>query len=181
VRRLVLWFAVTALTVAMIACVGGYLLFTRPQVDALTKADAIVVLGGAQDGRIDYGMNLAREGYADTVVISNDYGEHDPVIQRACEASNATIQVFCFIPDPWTTRGEAMFVARLARERGWSHVIVVSWNYHMVRARYIFDQCFGGEITMRPVPTDYGSNPLFWAYTYGYQYAAWIKAAILGC
>ena len=33
-------------------------------------------------------------------------------------------------------------------------MIVVSWNYHMVRARYIFSQCFDGGVTMRPVPRD---------------------------
>lgn len=180
-RRLLVWLTVTALVLGAIAGVGGYFLFTRPQVDALSKADAIVVLGGDKDGRIDYGFELARQGYADTVVVSNDYGENDPMIQRACASGTATITVECFIPHPWTTRGEAMHIAKLARERGWHHVIVVSWNYHMARARYIFEKCFDGELTMRPVPRTYDFNVFGWAHTYAYQYAAWVKAAILRC
>ena len=73
----------------------------------------------------------------------------------ACAAGTATITVICFRPDPFTTRGEAMFAARLAKQNNWSHVIVVSWNHHMVRARYIFGQCFAGTVTMRPVPRSY--------------------------
>jgi uncharacterized SAM-binding protein YcdF (DUF218 family) len=181
VRRLLVWLTVTALAVSSIAGVAGYMMFTRPHVDELTKADAIVVLGGDKDGRIDYGFELARQGYADTVVVSNDYGENDPMIQQACSSGTETITVVCFIPDPWTTRGEAMFTAQLARERGWDHVIVVSWNYHMVRARYIFAKCFDGELTMRPVPRSYDFDILGWAHTYAYQYAAMVKAVMVGC
>lgn len=180
-RRLLIWLAVTTLVVVAVAGVGGYMLFTRPQVDQLSKADAIVVLGGDKDGRIDYGFELARQGYADTVVVSNDYGENDPMIQRACASGTATITVVCFVPHPWTTRGEAIFTAKLAREHGWKHVIVVSWNYHMVRARYIFEKCFDGELTMRPVPRTYDLNVIGWAHTYAYQYAAMVKATVLGC
>jgi uncharacterized SAM-binding protein YcdF (DUF218 family) len=60
-------------------------------------------------------------------------------------------------------------------------VIVVSWNYHMVRARYIFGQCFAGTVTMRPVPRSYDYSAARWAETYAYQFFALAKAATLGC
>ncbi|AQA01548.1 hypothetical protein BVC93_02880 [Mycobacterium sp. MS1601] len=180
-RRLLIWTTATALVVATVAGVVGYVLFTRPHGDVLGKADAIVVLGGDQDGRIDYGLQLARQGYADTVVIADSYPADYPVIRRACASSTARIEVVCFVPDPWSTLGEAMFASRMARERGWQHLIVVSWNFHMVRARYIFEKCFDGELTMRPTPRDYDYDIFYWGYVYAYQYAALLKAATLPC
>lgn len=176
--------AFLVVVLAVVPGVAGYFLFTRPHVDPLTRADAIVVLGGENDGRLQYGLDLARQGYADTVVLSNSY-DNDPQdsadFRRACASGTATITVVCFTPDPFTTRGEAMYTARLAKERNWSHVIVVSWNFHMVRARYIFGQCYGGAVTMAPVPRSYDYSVQRWFVTYTYQYFALGKALLLGC
>lgn len=180
---MVIALAATVAAVAVLA-VSGYLLFTRPHGDPLTHADAIVVLGGERDGRLAYGLDLARQGYADTVVLSDSYSAGGPdgaEYRRACASGTATITVICFRPDPFSTRGEAMYVARLAKENHWTHVIVVSWNFHMVRARYIFGQCFDGTVTMRPVPRSYDYSVLQWAHTYAYQFVALGKAAVLGC
>ncbi len=165
--------------------VAGYFLFTRPHVDPLSRADAIIVLGGENDGRLQYGLSLAQQGYAATVVLSNSYDDRSETdkaeYRRACAAGTAVITVICFTPDPYTTRGEAMFTARLAQQHNWTHVIVVSWNYHMVRARYIFHQCFDGAVTMRPVPRGYDFALPRWALQYAYQYTALVKAFVLGC
>ncbi|WP_174519058.1 YdcF family protein [Gordonia desulfuricans] len=185
-RRAGLIVAVAAL-VATAAFYGlGYQLFYRDHSDPLRHADAIVVLGGEHDGREDYGLQLAREGYASTVVISNPYlDDHSKsntqLMQRVCSAGTDTIEVICFDPDPSTTRGEAMKVQQLAEERGWTSVIVVSWRYHLVRARYIFGQCFDGDVVMRAVPRTYPSSFAFWSHVYAYQYGGLVKAAVLGC
>ncbi|OYN79898.1 YdcF family protein [Mycolicibacterium sphagni] len=181
-----------AVAIVVVICLGfvgilgvtGFVLFNRPHADPLTKADAIIVLGGENDGRVQYGLRLAEQGYAETVVLSNSYSEYgaDAVVyRRACASSTATVTVICFRPDPFTTRGEAMYVTQLAKQRNWTHVIVVSWNFHMVRARYIFHQCFDGSVTMRPVPRTYDYSPWKWATVYAYQYSALIKALVLGC
>lgn len=174
----------TCLGMVAILGVTGYFLFTRPHGDPLTKADAIVVLGGENDGRLQYGLSLAKEGYAHTVVLSDSY-RGDPVdmpdYQRACASGTPTVTVICFYPSPYTTRGEAMYLTRLAKAHNWTHVIVVSWNYHMVRARYIFHQCFGGSVTMHPVPRSYDYTPLRWAKEYAYQFGGLVKAFLLGC
>lgn len=162
----------------------GYRLFTVDHSDVLRKADAIVVLGGEHDGREDYGLSLARAGYADTVLISDPYWPRTPedaLMDRVCGQPPPGIEVRCLRPEPSTTRGEAMFTARLARERGWSRIIVVSWRFHLVRARYIFRQCFGGDLVMRSVPRAYDFSPSMWGFTYGYQYAGLAKATILRC
>lgn len=176
--------ATICLGIGAVLGVAGYYLFNRPHADPLTKADAIIVLGGDNDGRLQYGLSLAEQGYADTVVLSNAYIDNPvglPDFNRACASGTATITVVCFVPSPYTTRGEAMYVSRLAKERNWTHVIVVSWNYHMVRARYILHQCFSGTVTMRPVPRTYDYSPVRWASEYAYQYIALVKAFVVGC
>jgi uncharacterized SAM-binding protein YcdF (DUF218 family) len=177
---------VAVVWLAIIATLGvtGFVLFSRPQADPLAKADAIIVLGGENDGRLQYGLSLAEQGYADTVVLSNSYlGSPADLLdlEQACASGTATVTVICFVPWPYTTRGEAMYLARLAKQHNWTHVIVVSWNYHMVRARYIFHQCFDGNVTMRPVPRSYDFTVVRWAWEYAYQYTALLKAFVLGC
>ena len=175
-----LLFLALAIPVVLVSSVGvgGYLAFTKARVDPLVAADAIVVLGGEHDGREAYGISLARQGLATTVVLSDPYGSSDPTMKKACAASTSQFEVLCIPPSPSTTRGEAMFTETLARERGWNHVIVVTWRYHLPRARYIFDQCFDGTVTMRPTPRAYDFSLVEWEFTYLYQSAGFVKAGV---
>ena len=162
--------------------ISGYLLFTKAGVDTLQRADAIIVLGGAHDGREDYGLRLAREGWASTVVISNPYGPDDPVMRRVCH-DTSDIEVICRRPEPSTTRGEALFTRQLADARSWSKVIVVSWRYHLPRARLVFRQCFSdrpGAAIMTPVPQLFPYSALEWEFVYAYQFGGLAKAIALG-
>ncbi|MGA9871769.1 MAG: YdcF family protein [Rhodococcus sp. (in: high G+C Gram-positive bacteria)] len=182
IRRNLLLLLAVVLPVLVVSTVGvgGYLTFTRAHMDAVEPVDAIIVLGGEHDGREAYGVSLAEQGVADTVVLSNPYGDQDPVMKKYCDTRTDDYTVLCEKPEPGTTRGEAIFTERLAAERGWDHVMVVSWRYHLPRARYIFDQCFGGEATMRAVPRTYNFSLVYWEYTYLYQLAGFAKAAIQG-
>ena len=182
-RRLGISMLAIVVVLTIGAGVVGFLLFNRDQGDPLQKADAIVVLGGEWDGRVDYGLDLARSGYADTVVLSDGYGDHRlREVTDACDRGPTGIRVICFRPDPYTTQGEAKYTAQLARRYQWTRLIVVSWNYHLVRARYIFRQCFDGALIMRPVPRSYADVGVArWAWIYAYQYTALIKAAVIGC
>lgn len=162
---------------------SGTLLFARAKADPLKRADAIVVLGGEHDGREAFGLKLAEQGYADTVLLSNPYPAWDKVMRSSC-APRRDIQVICLPPMPSTTRGEALMTRELADELGWKNVIVVSWRYHLPRARKIFDECFASEsreVIMRDVPRVYPFSVAEWQYTYLYQYGGWVKADIVGC
>lgn len=162
---------------------SGTILFARATADPLKKADAIVVLGGEHDGREAYGVKLAEQGYAETVLLSNPYAASDKTMKKAC-APRRDIRVICQRPAPLTTRGEAMMTRALADKYGWTSVIVVSWRYHLPRARKIFDQCFTSptrRAIMRDVPRTYPFSVAQWQFTYLYQYGGWVKAEILGC
>jgi uncharacterized SAM-binding protein YcdF (DUF218 family) len=162
--------------------ISGHFLFADAGVDPLQRADAIIVLGGEHDGREDYGLKLAREGWASTVVMSNPYGPDDPVMRRVCH-DTVDIQVVCRRPEPFSTRGEAIFTRQLADARSWTKVIVVSWRYHLPRARLIFRQCFNdqpGSAVMAAVPRRYQYSLLEWELVYAYQFGGLAKAVALG-
>lgn len=160
----------------------GTLFFAHARPDPLAKVDAIVVLGGEHDGREAYGLKLAEQGYASTVLMSDPYGPRDPVMKRLCRRQ-ADIEVICRPPVPSTTRGEALMTRALAEQRGWRSVIVISWRYHLPRARRIFDVCFGAPdrtVIMRDVPRTYPFSVAQWQYTFLYQYGGFVKAEIQG-
>ena len=174
-----------AVVVAFLLLMGasGYFIFTEASGDRLQRVDAVVVLGGEHDGREDYGIGLAREGWAPTVVLSNPYPATDSVMQRVCSPSGGGVEVLCVRPSTLTTRGEAEMMRRLATEKSWHKVIVVTWNYHIPRARMVFRQCFSHEpndVVMQAVPRSYGYSPAKWELIYAYQYFALAKAILQG-
>lgn len=174
--------AAVVVIVVLNVTLSGYMLFSNAKVDELQRADAIVVLGGEHDGREDYGLQLARDGWAPTVVLSNPYPAGDAVMQRACRA-RPDVEVICVRPRLLTTRGEAMVVRTMASERAWQKIIVVSWRYHLPRARMVFRQCYSEQrdaTVMAAVPRDYRFSPLQWDVVYAYQFAGFAKAILQG-
>lgn len=179
-RRVVLLMSFSTAVVLVALAIAGGRVYAHAPFDPLQKVDAIVVLGGAHDGREKYGIDLARRGYAREVVLSDPYRHSDASMREFCSTEVPDVRVTCFVPDPRTTRGEAEGVQALVARNGWHRIMVISWRYHLPRARFIFDRCVDAEVVMRPVPRDYHSNPLQWAYRYLYQTAGFVKAALLG-
>lgn len=151
--------------------------YVRPQREQPASADAILVLGGAHDGREALGLRLAREGYAPRVLISNPY-EDSPLINRICHGGYS-FEVVCFDPSPRTTRGEGRYLADQARAHGWDRVIVVTFTPHISRARYVLGKCWSGELLFVDTRPDL-SIPR-WAYDYLYQSASYVKAVFEDC
>jgi len=87
-----------------------------------------------------------RAGVAPTLVISDGHDPNWPAANRLCAEGSPGFQVVCFTPDPYSTRGEARGFARLARERGWRSVVVVTSTFHVTRARMLFRRCFRGRV-----------------------------------
>ena len=169
--------AVALLAAVVVAGLAGVPVFVRPQVDPPRTADAILVVGGdAPAPRVQRGFELARAGFARHVVLSNPGGQ----VARHCATRDPAFSVECFDPDPRSTRGEARELGRLAAERHWRTVIVVTYTPHISRARYIMGKCFDGDLVMDAVPVDL-SVP-YWAWMYLYQGAGFAKAVLLsGC
>ena len=166
-------FAVAVLV--LVIALAGYPVYVNPQVDPLRKADAILVVGGAEPGpRYRYAFDLARQGWAPHLVVSDP----DRQLTGACAAHHPGFTVHCFVPDPRTTLGEARELRRLAAENHWHTVIVVTYRPHISRARYIMGKCYDGELIMSPSSTHLSVPE--WAWMYVYQSAGYVKSLVAG-
>ena len=130
-------------------------LFVWPRVDAPVPADAVVVLDGDRPRRLAAGAALAASGCAPVLVVVRCESVAPELLGRA----GLPFEVVSFVPEPPTTRGEARAVARLARERGWRRLVVVTSTHHVTRARLIFRRALdcelrfvGAGFTRRRVP-----------------------------
>ena len=134
------------------------------------RVDAIVVLGGPGD-RLAKGLELAHQGRAPVLVIS----EGLPVPPRLCRPQGQALKVICFQPEPGTTRGEAEFVGRLAKQYRWRSMVLVTTPDQDTRARIRFGRCFGDSIYVVTTPLPASQ----WIYHIAYQWAASFKAVVL--
>jgi uncharacterized SAM-binding protein YcdF (DUF218 family) len=141
VRRLVLPVLVL-LVAAWVAVVARFVLW--PVQDEPLHADAVVVLAGDQL-RLGKALELMTRRVAPTLVISDGLAPGWRQANRLCRGG-ARFRVVCFRPDPYSTRGEARAVARMAAARGWRSVLVVTSTYHVTRARLLFDRCVAARV-----------------------------------
>jgi uncharacterized SAM-binding protein YcdF (DUF218 family) len=124
--------------------------------DPAGKADALIVLSDDNfyADRATRAAELLREGKAPLVVASGrrlrpnagiaELMEHD-LVERGVPKD----KIVRLAHDADSTREEAEALARLAKERKWRSVIVVTSNYHTRRARYIFRRVFPQDIEVR--------------------------------
>jgi uncharacterized SAM-binding protein YcdF (DUF218 family) len=161
----------------LVACL---LIVFDPTVNRATHADAVVVLGPpTEDGRLETGLTLIKQGYASNLVISLNSPKQWQA-RQVCEDPPRGASVTCFTPDPATTQGEAQEIRRLAAAHHWSTAIVVTSTYHVSRARMILKRCFDGRLEV--VAARSHISPLGWAYQFAYQTGGYLKAAISrGC
>jgi uncharacterized SAM-binding protein YcdF (DUF218 family) len=166
--------------VFIVVVVAGVPVYVRPHVDPLRHADAILILGGPDYERYVYGLDLGSQGWTPNVVVSNPHGADDPWLTDFCANPQTRFKLYCFTPDPPTTKGEGRELQRLASQHGWRTIIVVTARPHISRARFILDQCFEGDLLMAPIPTQL-SAPI-WVFQYVYQTAGWVRALLqTGC
>ena len=120
-------------------------LFVWPETDTAPRtADAVVVLSGGRGHRLAEGRRLIAQGVSDTLVISDGLDPGWVEAFRLCKSGRA----ICFTPDPYSTQGEARWIAQEAKERGWDSVVVVTSSYHVRRTRMIVERCFHGDLAV---------------------------------
>ena len=101
------------------------------------------------------GLELIGDGVASNLVVSRGS-------DRLCGTQH-DFAVYCFVPDPDDTRGEAEAVGRIAAQEGWHHLVVVTSDYHATRAGLLFGRCFSGTVDVTAAHSDKSPLPLLWA------------------
>ena len=172
-RRVSRWRAAgLSLVALLIGWLGtAYAIFQHPSVDNPSKADAIVVLGEPDEPALDKALSLIDQGLSANLVLLIPYG---PPPQ--CSSPPHGVSVFCVVPDPLTTRGDAQSIGALAAKHDWDHLVVVTWTSHISRSRMLIERCFDGIVQM----VDYRQNlsASQWLKEYIYQSGAYIKAFV---
>jgi uncharacterized SAM-binding protein YcdF (DUF218 family) len=167
VTRRILLLLGTLLGAWLIACA---FLFVWPHTDPVPrKADAVVVLSGGRDSRLDPALALVRRGVAPLLVISSP--RQDPKWRTARELCSAQptgrFRVLCFEAVPFSTQGEARAIGRLARTHHWKNVVVVTSTYHVTRARMLIRRCYPGALSMVGTGAAWWRLPEEWAFETG--------------
>jgi uncharacterized SAM-binding protein YcdF (DUF218 family) len=144
-RRRIALAIVLVLLAALLAATARWILW--PPADAPpAHADAVVVLGGGGSERLSKGVELMEEGIAPVLVISDAENSGTERARELCADGDPDFEVVCVSPDPARTQGEARVTARLAEERGWKSIVVVTSDYHATRAGWLFGRCFGYDV-----------------------------------
>lgn len=152
------------------ACVRYLVL---PTTDPVRRTEAVLVL--ASPGGIaalnfhaktmDAGANLVFSVTPDMMQL--------PEYQHLCAKHGIT----CFAPEPSTTAGEAIGFSRIAGERGWRSVTVITHRSHISRTRMLMKRHFTGEVRMSVMDAQF--DPQTWIYAFAYETGAFIKAALI--
>lgn len=172
-----IWFIVLPIAIVfLLTAMGGILVVADP----LQKADAIVVLSGGDEHRIDEAIRLYQEEYADTIILTEtgafleefnaEYSK-----ERQLVLLNAGIPGGAIMITPWnaaSTRDEAKDVKALLQSKHPKVLLVVTDPYHTLRTRMIWEEVFEGtetEILVRPVRDSWYSSSTWWLSKAGWK------------
>jgi uncharacterized SAM-binding protein YcdF (DUF218 family) len=164
------WLRAAGLPVVALWGALSAVLFVWPSLDPIkgARADAILVMGGPGP-RLQVALELAKEHAAPVMLVSV------ASVRWNCPSLDVPgVRVECFRPDPFTTQGEARYVAGQARVHGWHSLIVVSSVPQSTRARLRVERCFHGTVKV------VGARPSLASWTYGviYEWGALVKALV---
>lgn len=138
--------------------------------DELQPADAILVLGDDNypADRAARGAELFHGRWAPVVVASGRYlrpyaSVSDLMARDLAERGVAAEHIVPLRHNAASTRQEAREIGKLAQERRWRRLIVVTSSYHTRRTRYVFRDVLPAEIELRVTPaTDVNFDPDTW-------------------
>ena len=123
--------------------------------NASKGADAIIILSGGRMTRTPKGLDLWQKGFAPLIFLTNEQPRNSnyqhleisnlEFAKRVAAQSNANVP-WAVIPSisggGTSTFDEAVDTLRLAKERDWRRIIIVTDHFHTRRALYAFEKVF---------------------------------------
>lgn len=167
------------LALAVVVAAVGIPFFAAPAQDTLLaaeRADAVVVLGPAEPGRIRLAEEIA-EAHPGAVVLISSTERNGRFVHSECGRSEP-VPVVCFSAEPFTTAGEAVAIEKEASAHSWKEVAFVTSLPHVSRARRVMEQCTAVDVLVLAAGSP--RAPSDWTYAYLYQLAASVKEVLTG-
>ena len=170
--------------------------------DPLSHADAIFVLAGTRAERFLEAVDLYRQGYASTIVLSPGIVESAEFRLRAQGipfptdaelARDAMIRmgipagsIVTPFEDIDNTAAEGLLLRTLSRQHRWTRVIIVTSKYHTRRAGFAFRRALRGTdvtIVVRATRYDDADPARWWHYRSDLRFVLleWQKLAAYWC
>ena len=124
------------------------------------RADAVVVLSGDGEARVDMALNVFTEGGAPLIVLSGGLDAPPFSLTAQALARNAIEKGIApdrlvLEADSGNTRQQAVNVVAMAMDRGWTKLLLVASHYHSFRAFLTFVRALrdAGQLeTIRVMP-----------------------------
>ena len=124
----------------------------------LARADAIVVLAGQDaQARLDSGVNLLRGQVAPWLVLTGAQVDGIGAAALHPKAMGAGVAPDAILvePEATNTHEQAVNVVAMAREKGWTSLVLVASAYHLPRAFLAFVAAVEDDsIRIVPVPAN---------------------------
>ena len=158
---------------------GAYLIIA----DELIPVDAIIIMGGGDEGRMDEALELYKEEYARIIVLTEtgerieefDYLQSFDLRIQLLNNGIPGGNILITDSEVTSTLEEAFAVKQLIDKRQFSSAIIITDPYHTKRTSIIFKDVFSErnvDLYFRPVtPSWYNSRTWFltidgWKYTF---------------
>lgn len=152
-------------------------LFVWPTTDGIGNPDAVVLFVGGRGERLDTALQAMAEDDIANLVIPNGNVARWPEANELCREPQKGFRVWCPVPRPDTTRGEARVIGDLAKGQGWHQITMVTSDYHLTRARVLLSRCFDGEI--HAVTADSGLGVLARGIRIAHEWVGLARARVL--
>src|SRR5262245_25695688 len=133
---------------------GIWLFLLRPEDPMPKRADAVVVLAGSP-ARLPVALDILGSGVARTLAVSEASKSSDDKRYALCNGPKPKgYTLICRKASPFSTRGEAELIGRLAAQHGWRSLVVVTSRYHLFRAERLIRRCTDATLSMRATDGD---------------------------
>ena len=141
----------------MIGAALTYRWFIAPSTSVPQRADAVAVLAGGDGERLDRALGLMELGVSEVLILNEGvdwFGPESQPTHDLCRTGSSDFEVVCVRALPDSTRGEAITVAELARQRGYSSLVLVTTDHHLTRSARWLRRCFDGTVHAVAAPAE---------------------------
>ena len=167
-----------SILVILIGIAGMFLIFAGVLLvrkDPLKNSEALVILSGGGEERLEAGANLYHDGKVRRIILTEtdelQTGSSTPIttINYDALASRYGIdksKLYKTKKTSSSTYEEAQAVLILMKQKEWKSLVIVTDNFHSRRTGMIFDKIFKGsgiKVSVQPVNVQgYWYDPLKW-------------------
>lgn len=173
-RTWVGWIVILTVFIVVVGLIGRPI-YMSPATDdpnAVTT-DVVMVLGPPTDQRMFVAQHMIDEGHAKALMVSWDPKATQYTAAKDACTTKQTFPVFCEKPVPFSTRGEAEWLATLSQDQGWKSAAVVTFRPQITRARALMNRCAVPGLKM--IDSHDEISAFAWFYQYAYQTGGFIK------